>query len=387
MRIAYLTTGSATDPHNWSGLVSHIRSAIIDSGHSVVDVDQINAPVPLLTRIRGRLCRMLKMGAYGYDRDIGLARSFARRAELKLSGLDVDCIVSPRSYPIALLNTHLPVACWGDATYHALREIYPEHKWVARTSIRQGDYIEKRAFNRCVYMAFSSNWAMKDAVEYYGASPERCEVIPFGSNNSPVFDTEAAMLRSVAGRTLERFNLLFVGVDWKRKGGDIVLEAHLQLIGRGIPSHLTIVGCNPFESTPMPERVSCLGYLSKANPTHRALLHQAYSEAHVFFMPTRAECYGVVFAEAASYALPVLSTRTGGVADAVSAGDTGDLLEPESAASEYADVLQMWYSDRMKYEQLSKAAWVRWNTCLNWLVAGGHFLSGLGKRLSLIAGK
>jgi glycosyltransferase involved in cell wall biosynthesis len=325
------------------------------------------------------------MGAYGYDRDIGLARSFARQADLKLSELKVDCIVSPRSYPIALLNTHLPVACWGDATYHALREIYPEHKGVARTSIRQGDYIEKRAFNRCFYMAFSSNWAMKDAVEYYGASPERCEVIPFGSNNSPVFETEAAMFRSVTGRTKERLNLLFVGVDWKRKGGDIVLEAHLQLIGRGIPSHLTIVGCNPFESTPMPERVSCLGYLSKANPVHRALLHQAYSEAHVFFMPTRAECYGVVFAEAASYALPVLSTRTGGVADAVSTGETGLLLGESAPASEYADVLAAWHADRRRYEDLSTAAWGRWSSCLNWSVAGARFSNSLSKQLAMIA--
>jgi glycosyltransferase involved in cell wall biosynthesis len=40
-------------------------------------------------------------------------------------------------------------------------------------------------------------------------------------------------------------NILFVGVEWQRKGGPILLKVFEQVLARYPDASLTIVGCNP----------------------------------------------------------------------------------------------------------------------------------------------
>ena len=53
LRVAYVTTGSVSDIGNWSGLVKHIRDALVSDGHDVLDVEVLAPRVPLRTRVRG----------------------------------------------------------------------------------------------------------------------------------------------------------------------------------------------------------------------------------------------------------------------------------------------------------------------------------------------
>ena len=43
----------------------------------------------------------------------------------------------------------------------------------------------------------------------------------------------------------EVVNILFLGVDWYRKGGDLVYDTFLKLIEAGYNIHLTVCGCVP----------------------------------------------------------------------------------------------------------------------------------------------
>lgn len=372
LRIAYVTTGAADDPDNWSGLVLHIQEALRAQGHQMQVIDRVEVPVPLVTRLRGWLARFLQGRPYGYDRDLSLARRFALQVEARLATLAVDCVVAPRSYPVALLRTALPVACWGDATFHALRQLYPGYDQIAPTSVRQGEMLEKLAIQRCCLLGYSSHWAAQDALHHYQARPDTVHVVPFGANCPSPFDSEAAAAESVARRVPAPLRLLFVGVDWERKGGPLALRVQEELLRRGVATELWVAGCDPFHGAP-PAGVRCLGFLSKAKPEDAARLRECFEQCHVFLLPTRAECFGVVFAEAAAFAMPSLAVNVGGVADAVMEGCSGCLFDLRAGPEAYADVLQSWANDWPAYRRMAVNAWRVSRGKLNWSTAGARF--------------
>ncbi len=376
LRIGYVTTGSAQCVTNWSGLVKYIRSALVDCGHELHDVDCITPAVPIKTRIRGWQARFVFKKTYGYDRDVLLARSFAKQAERKLAGLRLDCIVAPRTYPVAMLETDLPVASWGDATFHALMELYPGYAEISGDSIRQGHYLERRAIQKCRFLAYASEWAANDAISFYQADPRKVAVIPFGANCPPPYSSLAEATAAIEAKPATPFKMLFVGAEWERKGGPLALSIQAELRRRGIQSELWIVGCNPF-SGDAPPGVKCFGRLDKSKASEMATWHNCYRNSHVFLMPTRAECFGVVFTEAASFGLPSVATRVGGVPDAVADQTSGFLFAPEDGLGPYCDLLEKLASDSAFLREMALGSYTHYLSALNWRQSGKRFTEQL----------
>jgi glycosyltransferase involved in cell wall biosynthesis len=98
------------------------------------------------------------------------------------------------------------------------------------------------------------------------------------------------------------------------------------------------------------------GLLSKDKPEDQKRLHALYANSDFFVMPTRAEAQGIVFNEAAAYALPVAATDVGGVSSVVRNGDWGLLLPPDSPPRAYAAWLQALYQDRDRYQRTARRA-------------------------------
>jgi glycosyltransferase involved in cell wall biosynthesis len=94
-------------------------------------------------------------------------------------------------------------------------------------------------------------------------------------------------------------------------------------------------------------------------------------------VPTLADCFGLVFAEASAYALPSVARAVGGVASAVADGRTGFLLPADAGADAYCDALLPLIHDRDRYEAMAVAAYRDYATRLNWDSAGARFVSEL----------
>lgn len=386
LRIAYVTTGRASDINNWSGLVVNIRQCLVREGHEVFDIDGVQVPTPWRTRFRGWYWRFVKGWPYGYDRDLDVARAFAVQVRRKLKHLQVDCIVSPRSYPLAFLETNIPMASWGDATFHCLQGLYPGFDRAAPISLRHGEELEQRALHRCRLLAYATQWAADDAIRHYTVDPEQVRVIPFGSNcTTPFVDADAAR-SAIQERRPVPLRLLFVGVEWERKGGPLALQVLQELHRRGVSAELWVSGCDPFQGSP-PPGVRCLGFLSKSDPAQWESWQRCFLECHVFLMPTRAECFGVVYAEAAAYALPSLATRVGGVPDAAREDGGGFLFDLDTGPGPYADLLQSWTDDWAVYQEQSLRAWRTSQEILNWQVAGRRFSDCLVESMAVAQGR
>jgi glycosyltransferase involved in cell wall biosynthesis len=65
-----------------------------------------------------------------------------------------------------------------------------------------------------------------------------------------------------------------------------------------------------------------------AGPLQRSEVAQRYREADVFTLPSAAEAFGNVFAEALASGLPIVGSQIGGIPDLVEHGANGLLVEP-----------------------------------------------------------
>lgn len=121
----------------------------------------------------------------------------------------------------------------------------------------------------------------------------------------------------------QRNKFLFVGRDFFRKGGDLVVNAFLELSKRIDGIELFIAGPEkPLMNTP--PNVHWVGDVNSKE------LHYYYNLCDVFCMPSRFEAYGLVFSEALCFGLPCIGRNTCEMPYFIEDGKTGRLLNTES---------------------------------------------------------
>jgi glycosyltransferase involved in cell wall biosynthesis len=173
-------------------------------------------------------------------------------------------------------------------------------------------WLNRRVFQLAHRLLPWSDWTRNSLIEDYGVAPEQIEVLSPGADLSRFYPPDH---RSPA---LDgKIRLLFVGGDFQRKGGDTLLQW--------------------FRTSPT-ARECVLHIVTRAEITggDGVFVHQLsqdderlpalYREADIFVMPTRAECFGIVFTEALASGLPVVSCDVGGVSEVVRDRETGLLV-------------------------------------------------------------
>lgn len=378
LRIAYVTVGKADDLHEWSGLNAAIRQSLIQQGCEVENVDQLGTAYPLALRLRRRLCASFLGSTYALERSPKVVSEWSRIATERVMQLPrLDAVVSTSTLPVAFLESTAPLAIWADATFHSLRSTYPGYASYARASIDEGDRVERAALGRASLVCYASAWAADDAVGYYGVSKRKTRVIPFGANCESPFSSEVEAASFVSRRDWSVVRFAFVGVDWHRKGGDLAVAVVRRLNEQGTKSVLSVVGCRPPLAVEDLPYVECLGFLSKKSPLEQERLNAVMLQSHFLMLPTLAECFGLVFAEASAYALPSVARAVGGVASAVRHGHTGLLLPADADVDAYCEALQPLIRDRVRYATMCVEAYRNYADRLNWEVAGARFVSEL----------
>jgi glycosyltransferase involved in cell wall biosynthesis len=175
---------------------------------------------------------------------------------------------------------------------------------------------ERLLWSRVTVFTPWSTWAA-DSLRRQGVPDERARVIP------PGIDLEQ-WRPPPGGRRAGTgpLRLLFVGGDFVRKGGDLLIAAMRGTLRDRC--ELDIVTRDTVEPAPGVR-------VHRAEP-NSDLLRRLYGEAEVFVMPTRAECFGIATIEAMASGLPVIVGDVGGVRDIVDDGETGWLIPPDGAA-------------------------------------------------------
>jgi glycosyltransferase involved in cell wall biosynthesis len=363
MKVAFVATHDSTDKHAWSGIVYHMLAAFKAAGVQLETIDSLQDPFSVFFKAKRVFKNVLVAKNYLRDREPLTLRAYARQVETRLRHLKPDIVFSPGTIPIAYLRTEIPMIFWTDATFDGMVNFYPEFTNLCGETLRGGHRMEQSALSNCRLAIYASEWAAKTAVDNYNVDSKKIKVVPFGANFEDVPSADQ-LQKLLLTRSSGVFKLLFVGVDWKRKGGDMAFAVASMLNERKLNTELHVVGVEPPAS--LPSFVKRHGFLSKKDPQQNERLAELFKTSNFFILPSEAECLGIVIAEASACGLPSVTTNVGGLTSIVRNGINGWAFDPKSFSVDCTNYILETISSRERYHKLCLSSMKEYHDRLNW---------------------
>jgi glycosyltransferase involved in cell wall biosynthesis len=366
MNVTYLTEYDATNIHKFSGLGYYIGRSLENQG---CKIDYITLP-----KKNKRFIFIIKLlyykllgKSYDVNREPYISKHYALIVN-KLLNSNTDIIFSPGTLPVALLKTNVPVVIYTDACFAGMINFYKYFTNMPEETIRNGNLLEQSALSNCTMAIFSSSWAAESAIKNYQILKSKVFVVPFGANIESNLNEEA-ILEIIERKSTGIIKLLFLGVDWERKGGDVALETSIILNASGFRTELHIVG-SEMPGVEFPSFVVNHGFVSKSTKGGRDLLNDLLMNSHFLILPTKADCTPVVYSEANSFGLPCLTTNVGGIPSIIESGVNGKTFLIGESPLSYVEYICEMVRDREAYNHLCMSSFKQYKNRLNWSTSG-----------------
>jgi alpha-maltose-1-phosphate synthase len=198
---------------------------------------------------------------------------------------------------------------------------------------RAVDY-ERRVYDSLDHIFTMSHYLRQSFIDDFGVPAGKVTVIGAGVNVDGVPDVQP--------RDFSAQRLLFVGVDFHRKGGADVLAAFRE-VRRALPkAELHIVGPATLEIPPDErEGVTMHGFVAKNEPAGRATMEALWRSASLFVMPSLYEPFGIAPLEAMLYGMPCVLSDAWAFPEMVTPGVNGDLVPPRDAGQLAATLIRL----------------------------------------------
>lgn len=277
-----------------------------------------------------------------------------------------DAIFSTSTLHAAFIKTDKPVFAYVDLSYINAIDYYNFASSLYPKSREEAIEVDRFCFDKYTKIFFASEWAKKNTIKAYNLSSDKIVVIGRGANlvsnydkqklNNIISQRESAILK----------NLLFVGKNWKGKGGEVAYQITKKIIENGYKVKLQIVGCSPPDKIKKANFVEVYGFLNTKNEKEKKILEELYEKAYLFILPTKYEALGISFNEASSFGLPSISYNTGGVSSAVDNNRTGFLFElNDSIDFMYSRIVSL-FNDKELYNKMAHNAYDKFKNENNW---------------------
>jgi glycosyltransferase involved in cell wall biosynthesis len=182
------------------------------------------------------------------------------------------------------------------------------HRWIARRLIKHGGRLTS-----------VDKGSLDAAKELFGMNGERFTIIP---NGMPVMANEYGPFV----RGADWLTLAHVGSLTEAKGWHIAAEAVISLAKAGCKIRLIIAGTGPqeAEARQMAEQhPDCITFAGRVADPCRNLL----PDVDLFVLMTSNDGLPMAIIEAMSCGIPVVSTRIGGIPDAIEEGESGFIID------------------------------------------------------------
>jgi glycosyltransferase involved in cell wall biosynthesis len=375
MKIAYVAVDDILNKNSWPKyLQGRCEAAYYIAKHLTDESTQIDYICPLEKKLAAFTKAKWIFYRYLFNKDYYrwaeplVIKNYARQIENKLNLSNPDIVLcADNIVPIANLNCQQPLVLWTDATLSSLINFYQYMDNLCDENIKNIYAMEAKALNRCQLIIYTSEWAAKDAMQTYGIAASKIKVVPYGANLecSGTWENIGEIINS---REKTKCKLLFIGVDWVRKGGNIAFQVAQDLNNAGLNTELIVVGCQPIINQPLPEFVKVMGFIDKSTPQGFEKINRLFAESHFLILPSRAEAFGHVFCEASSFALPSLASNIGGISTAVRDNLNGKTFSLNADTSEYCHYIINLMTNYGEYEQLAYSSFEQYQSRLNWKV-------------------
>lgn len=326
-------------PPTWSYTPWNLRAALRDSG-DVIDLG-VQFPAPVRAGLKAVSARRRAGEWRSSWRQSPVTDALVGRA-LRRNEERCDVVVQIQD----LARFQRPSFIYQDLSYDLLL-----HSMEHNPSLRQQfaaltphTIAQRRARQQQIYdesagVLAMSEWFADSLVKLTGLERDRVHVVHPGANAAPS-DADLGQVPDRLGHGSPP-RLLFVGRDFHRKGGDLVVAAFTTLRQRGMDDlQLTVVGPSewPLDGDP-PPGVDFLGHLPVAQ------VARLFASHDVFVMPSRFEAFGIVLAEALSWGLPCVARRQFAMPEMVEDGHNGALVPPDATIGDVADAIASMVED------------------------------------------
>jgi glycosyltransferase involved in cell wall biosynthesis len=177
---------------------------------------------------------------------------------------------------------------------------------------------------KCAGILTMSKWLRDDLVNNSHVDPQKVHWVGGGCN----IDASRIDYSLKNGK-----KFLFVGRDWKRKNGPLVVQAFLNLLNNYGDIDLYVAGPEkcPFEDH---EHIHFLGDCGYDK------LVKYYNLCDYFVMPSNFEAYGIVFAEALIFGLPCIGADRNTMPEFICPDENGYLIK-ENSVDELRDSMEL----------------------------------------------
>ena len=325
MRILLLAEGNAETWDSWSGSARSFLEHLRQAGHEVnvgdVDcygVDRWLAAAMTFSPNRRRWSTRFRLAAVPFRlRSRNAARHIAKHRA------SCDVIIQIGGSFEASGRGHIPYAVYSDSNIRMAERgaatgfsdafsLTPLELAGVRT--RESD-----VYNNAALIFTMSDFLRQSFINDFGVDPDRVHTIHAGLN------LDVSRVPYPRPPRPERDpTILFVGRQFQRKGGDVLLAAFRGVREQLPTAKLVIIGPPSLEISD--EGVVMLGFLDKSTPAGWEALCQAYEGADVFCLPTRFEPFGISFLEAMFFGVPCIGTNAWAIPEIVADGETGYLV-------------------------------------------------------------
>lgn len=188
----------------------------------------------------------------------------------------------------------------------------PLFKWTYKPNI----LLDRKVFNASTRIVTWSNYARSSVIQDFNICEKKVITIPSGVDISRI----PLSNKFKKSNAVSHYKILFVGGDFKRKGGEDLLEVFLASFKDLAELHIVTQA-----------NITCDHpnvYIYNSVNAYTSKWLDLYHQADVYIMPTYADAFATVFLEAMAAGLPVIATTLPQITEVVIDGETGFLVKP-----------------------------------------------------------
>ena len=368
MKLVYATDFDSKNIHNWSGLGVYYGKMLSQAGFDMSYLSNLNLPNPFFHFLKKHYTKRVWEKTYSPRFNSAVSKNYARIIHKKVkSGTH---ILSPNTVILANLNKDLKTILYADATLASLLKFYPEYSHYTKASLEQGKQIDQQAIDNSDLLIYTSRWAANSAINDYNADPSKIFIVPFGANLDYTPSIEEAKQIINKREIHGHLNLLFLGVDWERKGGEYALKVTEILNEEGVPATLHIAGIKNLPLSVKKDFIVNHGYISKASTEGQKKLSNLIALSNFLILPSRADCTPVSFSEANAFGVPCLVSNVGGHKSVIEDGVNGMVFSHSEFVKSSVDYISKLRNTENGYHDLCYSSYEKYITELNWTTIG-----------------
>ena len=230
-----------------------------------------------------------------------------------------------------------PYVTFNDYTTKLAQRHYPQ--WTQFRSSHDAEEwfrLERNVYENASRVFAASENTRRSVIEDYGTDPNRVIVVGEGMNfqSFPVGTNEDYSRRTI----------LFIGKDFERKGGFVLLDAFRKVKSIMPDVQLIIAGQQLVKEAV--DGVTWIGWLA-----NRQAITDLYRRSSLFVMPSLCEPFGLVFLEAMAHGLPCIGSRTDAMPEIIDDGQTG-LLAKVGDSADLAEKIMTLLGDPLLMEEM-----------------------------------